>query len=65
MGFAFQMYLLLENLVSRYDRPCILDLKVGVRQYSDEVSAAKKQRKLAKAANSTLAKLGEEKFWCS
>ena len=52
-----QTYLLLENLVSRYRYPCILDLKVGSRQYADDVSAAKKQRKMAKAANSTLASL--------
>ena len=53
-----QTYLLLENLVSRYKQPCILDLKVGTRQYADEVSVAKKQRKIAKAANTTLASLG-------
>ena len=53
-----QLYLLLENLVSKYKYPCVLDLKVGTRQYSDDVSAAKKARKIAKAANSTLATLG-------
>ncbi len=52
------MYLLLENLVSRYARPCVLDLKVGVRQYADDVSAAKKQRKIAKARSTTLGTLG-------
>ncbi len=54
----FQLYLLLENLVSKYSRPCVLDLKVGSRQYADDVSAAKKQRKIAKSANTTSASLG-------
>ncbi len=53
-----QMYLLLENLVSKYSRPCVLDLKVGARQYADDVSAAKKQRKIAKANSTTLGTIG-------
>lgn len=53
-----QLYLLLENLVSRYRHPCVLDLKIGTRQYADDVSAAKKQRKIAKAENSTSSTLG-------
>ena len=51
-------YLLLENLVSRYKYPCILDLKVGTRQYADDVSAAKKARKIAKTQSTTSASLG-------
>ncbi len=53
-----QTYLLLENLVSKYRRPCVLDLKVGARQYADDVSASKKQRKISKANNTTLSSLG-------
>lgn len=53
-----QLYLLLENLVTSYAHPCILDLKVGIRQYQDGVSAAKKQRKIAKSEKTTSAKLG-------
>lgn len=53
-----QTYLLLENLVSTYKFPCVLDLKVGARQYADDVSAAKKARKIAKAQNTTSATLG-------
>ena len=53
-----QNYLLLENLVSKYKYPCVLDLKVGTRQYADDVSAAKKARKIAKAQNTTSATLG-------
>jgi hypothetical protein len=36
----------------------VLDLKVGSRQYADDVSAAKKQRKIAKSANTTSSTLG-------
>ena len=53
-----QNYLLLENLVSRYSFPCVLDLKVGERQYSDDVSPTKKARKMAKSANTTSSTLG-------
>ena len=53
-----QNYLLLENLVSRYIFPCVLDLKVGERQYSDDVSPTKKARKMAKSASTTSATLG-------
>jgi len=53
-----QMYLLLENLVSKYSRPCVLDLKVGARQYADDASSAKRQRKIAKSNSTTLATLG-------
>ena len=53
-----QNYLLLENIVSRYIFPCVLDLKVGERQYSDDVSPTKKARKMAKSASTTSATLG-------
>jgi len=53
-----QMYLLLENLVWRHRRPCVLDLKVGSRQHADDSSASKKQRKIAKAAATTSGTLG-------
>ena len=51
-------YLLLENLVSRQIRPCVLDLKVGMRQYPDDCSSAKKKSKMAKSAQTTSATLG-------
>jgi inositol-hexakisphosphate kinase len=53
-----QTYLLLENLVCKYRRPCIMDMKVGARQYADDSSAAKKQRKMVKAAATTSGSLG-------
>nr|XP_040572371.1 inositol hexakisphosphate kinase 1-like isoform X2 [Lepeophtheirus salmonis] len=51
-------YLLLENLVHKHRNPCVIDLKVGTRQYSDDVSPSKKQRKIAKSKESTTAALG-------
>ncbi len=57
-GPKSQLYLLLENLVSQYKFPCVLDLKIGKRQYSDDVSTAKKARKIAKSESTTSATLG-------
>ena len=51
-------YLLLENVVSSQLRPCILDLKVGARQYPDDCSSTKKKSKMAKSAQTTSATLG-------
>ena len=53
-----QVYLLLENLVAGYTHPCVIDIKIGTRQYADNVSTAKKERKMAKAASSTISTLG-------
>ena len=69
-------YLLLENVVSNQVRPCILDLKVGARQYPDDCSSTKKKSKMAKSAQTTSSTLGlrlcgmqifnraEEKYIC-
>merc|ERR1712029_801929 len=51
-------YLVLENVVSNYAHPCVLDLKVGRRQYSDDCSETKVARKIAKANQTTTASLG-------
>ena len=51
-------YLLLENVVSNQTRPCILDLKVGARQYPDDCSSTKKNSKMTKSAQTTSATLG-------
>eukprot|EP00096_Caligus_rogercresseyi_P004298 TRINITY_DN1850_c0_g1_i2.p1 TRINITY_DN1850_c0_g1~~TRINITY_DN1850_c0_g1_i2.p1 ORF type:complete len:359 (-),score=119.27 TRINITY_DN1850_c0_g1_i2:206-1282(-) len=51
-------YILLENIVHKHRNPCVLDLKVGPRQYSDDVSPSKKQRKIAKSKESTSGALG-------
>ena len=55
---ACQQYILLENLTSRLKRPCVLDLKIGTRQYGDGASASKKQSKNAKVASTTSGLLG-------
>ncbi|XP_074026593.1 inositol hexakisphosphate kinase isoform X2 [Leptinotarsa decemlineata] len=53
-----QYYLMLENITSNYNRPCILDLKMGTRQHGDDASADKRRKQMAKCAASTSASLG-------
>ncbi|XP_006860431.1 PREDICTED: inositol hexakisphosphate kinase 3 [Chrysochloris asiatica] len=51
-------FLLLENVVSQYKHPCVLDLKMGTRQHGDDASEEKKARHMQKCAQSTSACLG-------
>ncbi|GAB6031039.1 hypothetical protein CHUAL_007853 [Chamberlinius hualienensis] len=51
-------FLLLENVASKFYRPCILDLKMGKRQHGDDAPEAKRKSHIAKCAASTSASLG-------
>lgn len=52
-------FLLLENLVSLFSIPSIVDIKLGTTQYiPGEVKAEKKERQDEKCKKSTSAKLG-------
>lgn len=55
---AGQVFLVLENLVTPFPKPCILDLKLGVRQHADDASPEKIARCTAKCATTTSASLG-------
>ena len=47
-----------ENLARHYSMPNILDLKLGIRQYSDNASDEKKKLQILKCERSTSKKLG-------
>ncbi|CAF3780112.1 unnamed protein product [Rotaria sordida] len=53
-----QKYILLENITARFHYPCILDLKMGKRQYADIDSDKKRQSKIQKCESSTSSTLG-------
>lgn len=50
--------LLLENVASKYQLPCVLDLKMGTRQHGDDATEEKRHRQIAKCQASTSASLG-------
>lgn len=51
-------FIVLENLTWKFTYPCVLDLKMGTRQYGDAATLAKKQSKMFKVVSTTSAKLG-------
>lgn len=56
--FKKKDFLLLENLISKYKYPCILDIKMGIQQHGDDASEEKKQLQTIKCQNSTSSKIG-------
>jgi len=57
-GNVSQNFLLLENVAARFRFPCILDLKMGKRQYAEIDSDKKRQSKIEKCQLSTSSTLG-------
>jgi hypothetical protein len=55
---VFLEYILLENITAKFHHPCILDLKMGKRQYADIDSDKKRLSKIQKCESSTSSKLG-------
>lgn len=50
--------LLLEDVLSDFGRPCVLDLKVGMRTYRDDATPEKRRRAIEKARQTTTGSLG-------
>ncbi len=50
--------MLLENITAKFHYPCILDLKMGKRQYADIDSDTKRLSKIQKCQTSTSSTLG-------
>lgn len=54
----FEQYILLEDLTSNMKRPCVLDLKMGTRQYGVDALAKKQELQRRKCAATTSRQLG-------
>lgn len=56
--YIYIEYIVLENLTGNYHCPCVLDLKIGTRSYTDVMSPRKRQEHLERAASTTTSTLG-------
>lgn len=56
--FQSQRFLVLENIVSQFQKPCILDVKLGQRTHGDDASQLKIESQEAKCRNTTSSSLG-------
>lgn len=54
----YHKFILLEDVTSQYELPCILDLKMGRRQHGDDVPEIKRLEHVRKCEMSTSASLG-------
>ncbi|VDO37864.1 unnamed protein product [Onchocerca flexuosa] len=55
---GYALFLLLENTVSRFSRPSVMDLKMGTRQYGDDATDQKRQSQTNKCRETTSASIG-------
>nr|CAB3256543.1 inositol hexakisphosphate kinase 1 [Phallusia mammillata] len=53
-----KQFILLENVTSKFRKPCVLDLKMGTRIHGDHDAEAKKMHHEIKSAQSTTQQLG-------
>ncbi|CDK28848.1 unnamed protein product [Kuraishia capsulata CBS 1993] len=54
----FERFILLEDLTSDMSKPCVLDLKMGTRQYGIEAKSSKKYSQRLKCSRTTSRQLG-------